>query len=308
MGMFDKLFGDKSSIDRVVGGTDQEQRRVRKQAEKFFKDQEFDELVGREIPKTREDIEMLELIAAEIDLLREKYGLPSYRVPPENVHLMMPDDPFMRAPGEFKPAMQAMFLKADTSRAAMMHIAFHEMVHFKSFQSLQPDGEKTSLRRVGLSAELAEGDIVAFGALNEAVTEELTIRFMRKMADHPFIKPEREAKERLYAKWGKPDRPDFFRAKQVRGPKGEVEYILQGFGYPKERQALNALIDKLMEKTPERFRDREEIFEMFAGGAFNGHLLELARLIEDAFGQGSFRKIAEFGHDRDKLLEFVESL
>lgn len=299
---------DKSSVDRIVGGTEEDQRLTFNNEAAVFSEQDFPELVGREIPKSPEDIEMLNLINAETDLLLEKYGMPAFDVPLQNIHFLAADDPDTKALGQFKPEKQAVFVRAMPSRAGMMHILFHEMVHFKSFQSLNLDGDETRDRRLGLSTELKEGDMSGFGVLNEAVTEELTIRFIRKLADHPFIKPERQEKERYLAKWGEDDDPELIYVEESHPSPGRISHTSHSFGYPNERRALNVLIDKLVQKNAEKFKDREVVFEMFASAALNGHLLQLAKLIEQSFGKGAFRKIAEFGYDKVKLLEFVESL
>ncbi len=82
---------------------------------------------------------------------------------------------------------------------------------------------------------------------------------------------------------------------------------LRSFGYQKERQALQLLVKKIAEKHPERFENQEQAFDLFAAAMFNGYLLELARVIEGAFGKGKFRELGE-QETGDDLLKFVESL
>jgi hypothetical protein len=60
-----------------------------------------------------------------------------------------------------------------------------------------------------------------------------------------------------------------------------------------ERERLYALCDEILEKSDGKFKDREEIFNEFAKANFTGNYLTVARIVEDALGKGSFRKLAE---------------
>lgn len=274
MGLFGKIFGEKpkppsaSSVDRYVGHDQETWRPAEEALEHRFAERRAD-IAKRELPKSKEDLEMLALVDVETDALREKYGLPPFHVPAENVHFLPPDDPALpKGSGRFSMPDQAVYLAGGRPELHKMLAAFHEMVHMKSFQSVEEDEGKQRIRRGGLRARVEGQEDFAFEALDEAVTEELTKRFVDRMKADP------------------------------------VEHT-----YPVERQALNLLIDKIAARAPRKFTEREQVFDLFASAAFNGYLLELARTIETSFGQeGLFRRIGECGKDGAKLLSLIESL
>ncbi|MBP6943105.1 MAG: hypothetical protein KBB55_03630 [Candidatus Buchananbacteria bacterium] len=68
---------------------------------------------------------------------------------------------------------------------------------------------------------------------------------------------------------------------------------LKGNERQREREKLEEIISDVLNKLPDRFTDREAVFELFARAHCNGDLLPLAKVIEETYGKGSFRKIAE---------------
>jgi hypothetical protein len=60
-----------------------------------------------------------------------------------------------------------------------------------------------------------------------------------------------------------------------------------------ERKRLQKLLGEIVEKSNGKFKDIDEVFDEFAKANFSGNYLPLARIIEDIFGKGSFRKLAE---------------
>jgi hypothetical protein len=245
----------------------------------------------------------------ETDLLREKYGLPPFHVPPENVHFLPKGDPALRGgSGKFRMQDQAVYLEYASSDIVRLASSTHEMVHFKAFQSVHAEEGKQKIRRGGLRARVEGKEEFAFEALDEAVTEELTKRLVAKMADEPVVSRQRKVRQDFFARNGQPDDPDVLRIATVEKPDGGREAVAVPFTYVTERKALNVLIDKLVARYGEKFSDREQVFDLFASAAFNGYLLELARTIEGAFGEGTFRRIGEFGKDGTGLLAYVESL
>jgi hypothetical protein len=145
------------------------------------------------------------------------------------------------------------------------------MVHFNSFQSLQKGKEiyegKQVLdnRRLGLM--IRSGGFYHFRQLNEAVTEELAIRFTNRVARHlDYLK----------------DMWDVLRI-------GEFNSGI----YSKEREELNNVINDIFEANNGEFSNREEVFRLFVDGAMKGRILPLARAYEKAYGRGSFQEFAE---------------
>ncbi|MFZ2414909.1 MAG: hypothetical protein WAW33_02870 [Minisyncoccia bacterium] len=71
--------------------------------------------------------------------------------------------------------------------------------------------------------------------------------------------------------------------------KGEVKTVER---YA-ERKKLYELLDKLVINSGGKFKNRDEVFEIFARANFSGNYLSLARTVEGILGKGSFRKLAE---------------
>ena len=60
-----------------------------------------------------------------------------------------------------------------------------------------------------------------------------------------------------------------------------------------EKQKFDKLLEKILAKSGDRFKNKQELFDQFAKAHFSGNLLPLARIIETSLGKGAFRKIAE---------------
>jgi hypothetical protein len=268
-----------------------------------------------ELEKTETEREDIRIVNEATDALRERYGLPPREVSEKNIHILR-DAPESRkevgheaAHGRFSENAQAIMSIEQPTRARFLHSVFHETVHFKSYTSFDIDvaGPKTlGGRRLGLSAR--EGGSRVFVPLNEAVTEELTKRFIRGQEDR--LKDEADIRNLQKARSEYPagDVEDIFSVEvSGRTVEGGTKLALTGFGYRTERKALNLLLDKLAERNPKAYMKREDWFDEFASAMFNGHLLQLARDIEETFGKGRFRELGE-QKTGEELLKFVESL
>jgi len=105
---------------------------------------------------------------------------------------------------------------------------------------------------------------IYFEGLNEAIIEELTIRFGQ--GNFELI------------------------------PELQRELIDKNtYGYSEERKKLKEIIEKIYEtnKDLEHFNSSEDVFYIFAKAVMSGKTLKIARLIEKTYGKGSFRKLGE---------------
>lgn len=302
---------ERHSVDRVVGGTPREQEEVQARLEERFRSQKFRDFEGLERPKTPEDLQMIEVVNRETDRLRKKYGLPEYRIPTENIHILDAETakvaPELRG-GGFALHLQGMYVIDKGSRLHLLSKLFHEAVHFKSFGSVNVEDGGKRPRRSGLSAAIEGDEDQAFERLNEAVTEELAKRLTRANRDDATVADEAAILRRGLAGMSPEQQEEITYieiGERLEGDRVEVKRF--GAAYPQERQALKMLISKLQERNPQRFRDKDEWLDLFASAMFTGHLLELARTIENTFGQGAFRKLGEQKTGED-FLKFVESL
>lgn len=71
--------------------------------------------------------------------------------------------------------------------------------------------------------------------------------------------------------------------------KGKVETVERY----RERKKLYELLNKLVENSGGKLKNRDEVFNEFAKANFSGNYLSLARTVESILGKGSFRRLAE---------------
>ncbi|MDA2935998.1 hypothetical protein MYX06_02165 [Patescibacteria group bacterium AH-259-L05] len=175
----------------------------------------------------------------------------------------------------------------------------HEMLHFNSFFvyeesedlankrpedllfCIQTENDEKDIllrrRRSGLKVFTKERDTY-FKYLDEAVIEELTIRFSEKYFPQiDALSKELEKENQLYHLISSTTR----------------RKLISRYEYEFERDDLNDLIDEAYKKNKDSFKSREDVFTVFAKAVLTGRLLPLARLIEKTYEKGSFRGLGK---------------
>jgi len=170
----------------------------------------------------------------------------------------------------------------------------HEIMHLESFQSYQQiKSHAITDRRLGISMVSYKDGKSYFLDINEAVTEELSKRFAEKyFGKMEVLQPELDKKDswKRHLKPHAKHRGENLRyVEDVEGKSPTFFYHT----YKDEREQLNELIADLYEKHKGRFESPEKVFDLFARACMTGKVLELARLIEDTYGKGAFRDLAE---------------
>jgi hypothetical protein len=174
-----------------------------------------------------------------------------------------------------------------------IHTLVHEMIHMQSFQSQDApwDQDGISQRRVGTRIALradsphknsGKYNHVALDWLNEGITEELAMSFMKEhKGDIGILKGMKtpiillEEAQKNYRKI----------LNRNQGWDGNTYY--------KERKKLNVLVESIFQKGKGEYRYREDVLKLFTGAALNGRLLPVARAIEKAEGRGMFKELAK---------------
>jgi len=323
-----------SSFERVVGNIPEaEKEQILRDKGERFDDQVFEDLRGKEREKTQEELQIISLANEATNEVRQRYGLENFDIPPENIHVIAEEAwPREKGVAFYNSILQGIVAREQPARIVFMKKIFHEMLHFKSYNALQIEtGENPELDeyRVGLTVHTRDGKSMYFVNLNEAVTEEMTKRFATKLFDNSLFAGETKQTKDVITRYpravtgsGEPlfDEDTFYA--EVEGKKSWGEAVgrlfgaqekpkkitTEGFTYQLERKILNTLIDKIFERNPEKFQDREEIFEIFAKGMMTGNILPVGRLIERTFGNGTLRRIGELDQDMQAQEEFVNSL
>ena len=159
-----------------------------------------------------------------------------------------------------------------------------------------------------------DGEKEYFRNLTDAVTQELAKRFyFETVRDNPLFKKETATVEKI--------REGFLRAAKTEKDKNRAMEVFQmrpgerpgflesvPFPYKRERDMLNSLLNKLYQKNQDKFKDKEEVFDVFAKSMLDGNLLPVGKLVDRTLGKGTFRKIGELDNDIEKQKEFVETL
>ncbi len=325
-----------SSFERVVGNIPEaEKEKILREKGERFDDQIFEEFKGKEIKKTSEEMQIISLANEATNRIRQKYGLENFDIPPENIHIITekawPKDR-EKSDASYNPMLQGFIVREQPAKSVFMARSIHEMLHFKSYNALQVTSEENSeLKeyRIGLNVITRDGKKMYFTNINEAVIEEMTKRIAAKLFHNPlFYKETKQTKDiimrypRAVTDSGEPLFVEETFYAEVGGKKswGEAvgrlfgaqekpkKIITERFGYKPEREILNTLIDKILERNSEKFKDREEVFEIFAKGMMTGNILPVGRLIEKTFGNGTLRRIGELDQDIKAQEDFVNSL
>lgn len=324
-----------SSFERIVGNISEvEKEQILRNKGERFDDQIFEELQSKEREKTPQELQILSLVNRATNEIRQRYGLENFDIPSENIHVITEEAwPREKSTAFFKPMLQTIAMREKLSNIAFLKTSFHEMIHFKSYGALQMiTGENPELDdyRLGLTIYSRDGKEMYFRNLNEAVTEGMTKRFVRQVLDNALFADETRQTEDVIRKYpravtesGEPlfDGDTFYA--EIQGSKSwresadrlfsklfgsRVKISTEGFTYKQERKVLNMLIDKILERNPEKFQDKEEVFEVFAKGMMTGNILPVGRLIERTFGNGTLRRIGELDQDVEAQEGFVGAL
>lgn len=323
-----------SSFERVVGNIPEaEKEQILRDKGERFDDQVFEDLKGKEREKTPEELQIIMLANEATNEIRQRYGLENFDIPPENIHVVTEEAwPREKGVAFYNSMLQGIAAREQPARIVFLKKIFHEMLHFKSYNALQvTSGENPELDeyRVGLTVHTREGKKMYFVNLNEAVTEEMTKRFATQLFDNPLFAQEAKQTKDVITRYpraitgsGEPLFDDDTFYAEVEGKKSWGEAVgrlfgaqekpkkitTEGFTYQSERKILNTLIDKILKRNPDKFQDREEVFEIFTKGMITGNILPVGRLVERTFGNGTLRRIGELDQDVQVQEEFVNSL
>lgn len=327
-------MGWESAIDSVIGGS----KSLELQAYALLKDQfekqdfsripELKDLPKWERKKTEDEKAIVKVADNATNSILRYLALPDFDIPERNVHLIKLDE-WKNTPATISVSaahfsgFQAIFAKEEPRRIKLVRALMHEMFHFKLYNSVGFQFPSSSAilggSRSGLRTTSRDGKTLHFMALNEALTEELTmLAWNYVMSDPDFTKEAHESKE--IRRWNsaifddntKKDLldPNIYdirvEGREARSPSDfQKPMVLSADArrmvgkltwshpaYPEERIILNTLIDKLYERNKAVFKNREDVFRIFADSAGTGRILPLRRCIDRTFGNGMFLKIA----------------
>lgn len=396
-----------SAINEVVSQAPETKKEMEKRfSERFFEQEHFYEqkdIRSKEIEKNSDEIKMINLINEKTDTIRKKYGLKSFKVSPDNIHIFNEEDynkinKTRDSLGLYSSYEQGIAYKKTEKDAKVRfaRIIYHELTHLKHFQKygvinndddpaqMTPEKIRRNKKNVELIKDIPNAEDICnskkrefdqdfdsfifqsgimietkeenkeywikdlakdipntenfcdflregkrkkhyygLGNLDEALTEELSIRFQKNVLRNiPDLKEEFDLigeyveQEKKAGREIDPDDVVSARKKIIYTIENKESYEVdaQLIGYGEQRKILNMLIDKLYENNKDTFQNREEIFDLIAKSSFTGNLVgekSWGRLVDKTFGKNTFKELV----DRDKMIgatmrlkEFVESL
>jgi hypothetical protein len=276
-----------------------------------FTEEEIKEIEKEEVKKTPEQIAMINFINDEINQLMEKFGIESFDVPEKNIHLLNREFFNKKFAKEgysnrsfFDPSRQMILVCADKfdndiKLLDFAHTIFHEILHMKGknvFEIFWNNDETISYKtyRVGYMAESTnEKDLGGkkhkhFEGFTEAIVETQTKSFV---VDKLLKLPENKKYLDKYNE-------------SVKNSNG----LNDGFGGMYDRKVLDFVCDEIAKEFPEKYLNKESVFEEFLKANFTGRILETGRLVEKTFGKGSFRILGDMNPDTDSTSELIEKL
>lgn len=273
------------------------------------KDKELFQVSEKE--KTPEQIALIRFANQEVSSLMEEAGLKPYDIPDENYRLLpatLYDKLFHKSDsnGMAKMAQQRVWLRADdfTGNPVLFgSVVIHETMHLKSHISFElNEGEKPRITpyRVGVGIKALQRDGLHgnyhehFSGLHEAIVSEAEKRLFPKMLQQPELKEEKTWLESDTAVVLKRDLAEKHRLRESNinwvAKEGTAYTIFQ---YGKQRRVLEYICKEISGSRGEEYPDPESVFKEFLKAQFTGHLLTIAKIVEETFGPGSFRALGE---------------
>lgn len=308
-------FKRESGIVEIKGGNESERTEALDHFELKFKNQEVGKY-ARE--KTPEELKFIQELNDQMERFIAEFGGTALEIKPDNIHIVdygkLNQQRRKAVAGYsfaayYSPMDQGIgvLLSDNTPRLIFARVLVHEMMHFNSFQSViirkessESDGTLKP-KRTGLNAyPYKEDSYSLFRDIDEAVTEELVKRFDKRFFDTLTYTAEDAQKRNKFIEelkadetkdQGKVDDIYFYKSEQLED--GSFKTTTESYQHRRERDKLWSVIDEIYLKSSGEFKDKEEIFNIFARAAMNGDMKPLTLLVERTLGPGSFKRLGE---------------
>lgn len=278
-------------IDKAIGVVPEDQEAFEHHLIELYEKLGGQWLEEWEVPKTEREREILALADQAATKYMREYGRTrDLSIKEENIHILRPGGTAELSPHSSSPRrnigidaaqLGVVLLDREQSELEFAIDAFHELYHAKSYKKVQVLHDKPVIAPAsqGFSITSRDGTITYFWEIEEALTSLMEERFYRDVLDHD----ERFRNE--------------FEARQ--GTERELK-----FGYPEQRRRFMNLIEQLWQANDRhfggRFKDKQEILDVFFRAQATGRKLPVARTLEKAYGPGSFRLIGEDTAQREQ--------
>jgi len=241
--------------------------------------EEGKKIEGHEIEKTDKDILLIDFAQNAVDDYLKKYNRKkNVIIPLENIHLLEEGgvDKLTRgkiSAGASAPVYGGIIVDRVVSDVEFSLVTFHELMHAKSYNSIQITKEKNKEKgviksfRTGFCVTTRDGEKTFFEDVNEAIVGFLTKKFFEEYIE----------------------KNDMFKDELTMQKEKKISFNLSR--QKEMREGLNYMF-RIYELNKDKY-SQEEIVDIFIDAGINGNLLKVARLVEETFGKGSFRVLGE---------------
>jgi hypothetical protein len=252
---------------------------------------------------------------------QEICGVKPHDFPIRNIFLTTPEgyreiSPHSQGSASADMKSQRVVAIADGNTYELTRSIFHEITHCKGRivveleESDRDENENIIRAGIGVYSTLTQdrkgGRHSHFRGLEEAVVAQEEIHFGSDLLRRPEFQKQREA---MTSETGRKKQQEILRRKNL------SEDDLSSFdpetgevwatGYIAQRRVLQYVCQEIATQT--KSTDNEVYFQ-FLKSHFTGHLVGIARLVEEAFGKGSFRRLGDMGNDKDSAIQTLEAL
>jgi hypothetical protein len=294
-----------------------------------FSDEGKELLLKIEKEKTPKELELIYRVNYEINSLREEMGLEKFEIPADNYHILdkdgYKDNIGITSAGQASFDKQGIYLNEGDVRRSLLSFfstILHESLHLNGHTTVEvneyEDGRRivSTFYRTGIGVHAAQkkgfyGESHShFDGLHEAIVSEQEKRSLKRLMDDSLFNKERDF---LYSQ-----ETEILKNTIIKNnPSLQKEDILwvdkdgENFDfipYDKTRKVLNFVCDSILEKFPEQFSTQDEVFKLFLKSHFTGQLLDIARLVEQTFGEGSFRRLGDMDATSSSAINTYEAL
>ena len=195
--------------------------------------------------------------------------------------------------------------------------AFHESLHLKSALVMQVEEQKNGLRqrqyRSGVDIvntiknnNKTGENILYFNGLHEAIVSVEEKKFNKKLLELPEFKNEKKSLEE--------NREELFKISEDKKiPIEDFSFFNKGeggqdsrwgvLGYRKQREVYDYICREILKNAKGKYRDLGDVQKEFLKAHFTGKILSIARIVEDTFGENSFRILGGMGVDDESTIK-----
>lgn len=274
-----------------------------------------------EISKSPEEIRLFGFANTWSRGRQEICGVQPHDFPIRNIFLTTSEGykeiaPYSQSRASADVGAQRVVAVTDSNKYDLTSVIFHEITHCKGkivVEIGEYDGkEYENLLRTGISVQTTakqnrDGNAHEhFRGLEEAVVSQEQVHFGFDLLNRPELLL---WKEKMNSEYGRTERKKIVESRSFHEDDlawFDPENGLYGtVGYPGQRKVLRYLCQEIAATT--RTTDNEVYFQ-FLKSHFTGHLLEIARIVEKTFGEGSFRRLGDMGTNDNSAMQTLEAL